>query len=64
MRRLIEARQVTKIGRCIYCGTTEGKLSEEHITPYGLGGLLVLQEASCERCARITFIYFLPGSKG
>ena len=54
MRRVIDTRHATKIGRCIYCGTTEGKLSEEHITPYGLGGSLVLLEASCERHARIT----------
>jgi hypothetical protein len=54
VRRVIDRRQVTRIGRCIYCGTTKGKLSEEHITPYGLSGLLVLLEASCELCAKIT----------
>jgi len=54
VRRVIDARQVTRVGRCIYCGATEAELSEEHITPYGLSGLLVLLEASCERCAKIT----------
>jgi hypothetical protein len=42
------------VGRCIYCGTTEGRLTEEHITPLGLSGLLVLLEASCDRHATIT----------
>jgi len=54
MRRVIETKQSTRIGQCIYCGTSEGKLSEEHITPYGLSGRLTLLDASCQRCARIT----------
>jgi hypothetical protein len=54
VRRVIDTRQAKRIGRCIYCGTTEGGLSEERITPYGLSGLLVLLEASCELCAKIT----------
>jgi hypothetical protein len=54
MRRIIETTESTKIGKCIYCGTMDGKLSDEHIAPYGLNGRLVLLEASCDRCARIT----------
>src|SRR5437660_6760894 len=54
MRRIIDTRQTTEIGKCIYCGTTEGALSEEHVTPFGLSGLLVLLHASCERCRDIT----------
>src|SRR5208337_2191611 len=54
MRRVIDTRQTKKIGRCIYCGETEGKLTEEHITPLGLSGLLVLLDASCNRCSKIT----------
>jgi hypothetical protein len=54
MRRVIDTRQAKEIGRCIYCGTTEGALSEEHITPFGLSGLLILLHASCERCRDIT----------
>jgi HNH endonuclease len=42
------------VGRCIYCGKTDGKLSREHIVPYSLNGNLVLPEASCERCAKKT----------
>ena len=54
MRRVIETKQSTRIGKCIYCGTAKGRLSEEHITPFGLSGLLALLEASCARCAKIT----------
>lgn len=54
MRRVIDTRQTAKVGRCIYCGATEGKLSEEHVTPYGLSGSLVLLDASCERHAKVT----------
>ena len=54
MRMVIDTRRSKRIGRCIYCGATEGRLSEEHITPYGLSGLLVLLEASCERHSKIT----------
>jgi hypothetical protein len=45
---------------CIYCGATELRpgsglaLSEEHIVAEGLGGMLVLPEASCDDCARRT----------
>ena len=40
------------IGRCIYCGATEGKLTDEHWFPFGLGGKDVLEKASCGRCQR------------
>jgi hypothetical protein len=54
MRRVITTKESTRVGSCIYCGTIEGRLTEEHVTPYGLGGRLTLLEASCHRCARIT----------
>src|SRR5205085_3347120 len=54
MRRIIDTRQSMEIGECIYCGTTEGELSEEHVAPFGLSGQLVLLRASCERCAKVT----------
>lgn len=41
-------------GRCIYCGATEGRLSDEHIIPFSLGGLLIIEKASCSACAKIT----------
>jgi hypothetical protein len=51
------------VGACIYCGDKTPPLSREHILPRGLGGgtapdgysnALVLQNASCESCRRIT----------
>ena len=42
------------IGACIYCGTTEGPLSAEHIIPLGLSGTLVLPASSCAACATLT----------
>ncbi len=41
------------IGRCIYCGSSEG-LSDEHIIPYSLGGDYVFKRSSCPACAKIT----------
>ena len=52
--RVIETKESVPIGRCVYCGTAEGKLSEEHITPFGLGGKLTLVDASCSNCQKIT----------
>jgi hypothetical protein len=52
--RVIATKESVTIGRCIYCGTAEGKLSEEHVTPFGLGGKLTLSHASCTRCRDIT----------
>ena len=31
-----ESERAVTIRRCIYCGTAGGKLSEEHVTPFGL----------------------------
>jgi hypothetical protein len=51
------------VGACIYCGDNESRLTREHIIPRGLGGnsapqghndALVLQNATCYRCADIT----------
>lgn len=44
----------TKIGHCIYCGATEIPLTKEHVVPFALGGDLVLTDASCKPCAKIT----------
>lgn len=40
-------------GSCIYCGSS-GPLSEEHVIAFGLGGRLILDDASCQACSRIT----------
>ena len=45
---------VNSRGACIYCGTTDTALSDEHVVPYSLGGSHVLRHASCGRCADIT----------
>lgn len=48
------------IGSCIYCGSLKWsaeqprKLGDEHIVPEGLGGRLLLPEASCKKCEEIT----------
>ncbi|MCC6942212.1 MAG: hypothetical protein IT551_11465, partial [Novosphingobium sp.] len=44
----MESKTYAPVGRCIYCGTTEGPLTTEHIIPYCMGGNLKLPEASCE----------------
>lgn len=42
------------VNRCIYCDSAEGKLSSEHIVPFGLLGRHELPEASCRDCAEKT----------
>lgn len=48
------------VGVCIYCGATEyapgsnRSLAAEHIIPLAIGGNLVLPEASCRSCERVT----------
>ncbi len=42
------------VGYCIYCGTAELPLSDEHVVPLSLGGDAVLPKASCPACANIT----------
>jgi len=41
------------VGRCIYCGATDA-LTREHIIPFSLNGDLILPDASCRTCAKIT----------
>jgi hypothetical protein len=51
-----EIRNTTRAasaGLCIYCGRTDG-LTDEHIVPFGLGGNLILPDASCGECNKIT----------
>lgn len=46
-------RTYATAGRCIYCGAISG-LSREHIVPFGIQGDLILPDASCKDCSRIT----------
>jgi len=44
-----------EIGRCIYCGDVDSKLTKEHVVPFGLGGnAIILRKACCEECRVIT----------
>lgn len=56
MKDTIEAYQTyrfTPVGECIYCGEKDD-LTDEHIIPLALGGNLVLPDASCKDCAKVT----------
>lgn len=39
---------------CIYCGDSTAKLTDEHIIPFGLGGVHILPKSSCKACATLT----------
>lgn len=60
---LVMSVSYRRVGRCIYCGSTEEPLTREHVVPRGLGGnrppiglheAVVLRKATCEPCRRIT----------
>ena len=51
------------MGRCLYCERRD-RLSEEHIIPLGLGGLLIVQAASCPSCNRTTSAFELSVLRG
>jgi hypothetical protein len=42
------------VDQCIYCDQTGPDLTDEHVVPFGLGGNLILPNASCKACARET----------
>jgi hypothetical protein len=42
------------VGQCIYCGTKQPPLRAEHIIARALNGTLILPEASCDDCGKIT----------
>jgi hypothetical protein len=58
------------VGSCIYCGAQEWsegksrKLGDEHIVPEGLGGKLLLPEASCKACEEKTSQFELEWLRG
>ncbi len=63
-----EPHRFEPAGICIYCGAREYSAGQgpphlEHIVPEGLGGELVLPEASCACCERLvnTFEWFCQG---
>ncbi len=57
-------RKYKSVGICIYCGSSaysndepERKLGDEHIIPLGIGGTLILPEASCQKCEKTTSLF-------
>lgn len=50
---ILDAHRFPRVGKCIYCGSTEN-LTDEHVLPLGLSGTAVLPDASCKECAKIT----------
>jgi hypothetical protein len=50
---LLDRFRYAPVGVCIFCGGTED-LTDEHIMPFGLGGNLILPDASCRTCAKVT----------
>lgn len=50
--------QFAPINECVYCGETQGKLTNEHILAQSLGGAgLVLGKASCDSCQKLTSFF-------
>lgn len=50
----VDSGRYAEVRECIYCGSEEQNLTDEHIIPFGLGGKLVLPKSSCKSCAKIT----------
>ncbi|MBL4644626.1 MAG: hypothetical protein JKX80_02045 [Candidatus Pacebacteria bacterium] len=40
--------------KCIYCYDSNVELTDEHIVPFSLGGVHIIQKASCLKCNKIT----------
>lgn len=45
-----KAHRFPPLGRCMYCGSLEPPLTNEHIIPKGLGGRLIAPASTCEAC--------------
>lgn len=46
--------RIPSLGACIYCGATGVRLTDEHVVPLALGGVHILEKASCDDCADVT----------
>jgi hypothetical protein len=51
---VLNSHTYSPAGYCIYCGSTDGPLTDEHIVPFSLSGKLVLPKASCTVCQKTT----------
>lgn len=48
------ARRLQSLGKCIYCGASGVKLTDEHVIPYAIGkNATILEGACCEVCQKI-----------
>lgn len=54
---MILEQKYTDIGKCIYCNKMNLPLTDEHVIPLSLAGTMVLKNASCEECRKITSKY-------
>jgi hypothetical protein len=54
MVRVITNTEYSYVGHCIYCDAAQATLTDEHVSPYGFNGRLVLSKASCILCSKIT----------
>jgi hypothetical protein len=52
----IDRMEFPSFGECIYCGALakDVELTDEHVIPLSLGGLAVILDGSCKRCAAET----------
>lgn len=52
----MKAKTYTGDGKCIYCRTTlvEGDMHTEHIIPFCLDGQLIITDANCTECKKLT----------
>ncbi len=60
MNRMNRSERYRSVGKCIYCGTPfspEISLTAEHIIPKSIGGRLVFEGASCQKCADQTHAF-------
>lgn len=49
-----ERHEFPSVARCIYCGSVDGKLTDEHVVPRSLTGHgVIFRKASCELCAQL-----------
>ncbi|RWA60684.1 MAG: hypothetical protein E5X49_32920 [Mesorhizobium sp.] len=50
--------RVKSPGKCIYCGSNQGKLRDEHVIPYALAAnTIILEKSCCETCQNIVQRY-------
>lgn len=56
MARMGVTHSYPAVGHCIYCGS-KSQLGDEHVIPFALNGGLLLPQASCDTCAKVTHRY-------